>query len=492
VTKNSVELAAPDFFTHPKWDVTLGPEVGEVATLAGLAPYPEQQVLLDEVFALDRNNPNRSASFEAAAVVTRQQLKTGLLKQLALGWLFVMPQPLVIWSAHEFGTAQEAFRDMQGLLASSPDLDRRIMKIRTAAGSEAIEMRDGSRLRFKARTSGGGRGLTGSKVILDEAFALDASQMGALLPTLIAVPDPQVIYASSAGLAKSLVLRGVRDRGRKGADRMTYAEWLAEFRDCADKTCDHAVGTDGCALDDKDLWRKACIISARKDRDEMQAIANLRMALPPAEFMRECLGWWDEPTGEAVVSAATWETCEDPVSTAVRDYRFALDVSPARSWAAISVAGYRADGLPHLEVTSRKGLIDHRPGVNWVVERAVELRDAQPGFALTIVGGSAAEALVPALTLAGVPLEFVKSADVPAACGLFYDLATSGRVRHIGQTELSDALTGARKNVEDGEGAWRWGRRKSAADITPLYAATVALWALTNSSPPAEPSIHFL
>ena len=74
---------------------------------------------------------------------------------------------------------------------------------------------------------------------------------------------------------------------------------------------------------------------------------------------------------------------------------------------------------------------------------------------------------------------------------MFFDLATTKGLRHIGQSELTDALAGARKNVDDGETAWRWGRRKSSADITPLYAATVALWALTQS-PPVEPSIHFL
>jgi hypothetical protein len=75
---------------------------------------------------------------------------------------------------------------------------------------------------------------------------------------------------------------------------------------------------------------------------------------------------------------------------------------------------------------------------------------------------------------------------------MFFDLATTKGLRHIGQPDLTDALKGARKNSEDGEGAWRWGRRKSASDITPLYAATVALWALNAVPAPAEPSVYFL
>ena len=52
------------------------------------------------------------AAFETAIVAPRQNLKTGTLKQGALGWMFLLDRRLIVWSAHEFSTAQEAFRDM--------------------------------------------------------------------------------------------------------------------------------------------------------------------------------------------------------------------------------------------------------------------------------------------------------------------------------------------------------------------------------------------
>lgn len=474
MTRSSVRLAEPDFFTHPQWSVTLGPEVAEVASLAGFTPYPEQALLLDEVFALDPKAP-RSASFETAVICSRQQMKTGLLKMLALGWLYVMPQPLVIWSAHEFGTSQEAFRDMQSLIASSPDLERRVAKIRTAAGSEAIEMKDGSRLRFKARTSGGGRGLTAPKVILDEAFALEPAMMGALLPTLIAVPDPQVIYGSSAGMARSAILRGVRDRGRSGADRVTYAEWLAPRRDCAEPTCQHAPGTAGCALDDIDLWRHACPITARKDPEKMQAIANLRQALPPEEFMRECLGWWDEPMGDAPIPEGLWSSLLDGDSSIGGAVSFALDVSPERDWACLVAAGRNEQDRVHVEITGNSVAHqwDHRPGVTWVVDRVASVTNGDP---LYIAAGSAAESLVPDLEAAGVYVVRVTARDLVAACGRFYDLAVGEGLAHPDQTELATAVTSARQRWL-GEKAFTWSRPSGRGDLTPLYAATLAVWA---------------
>lgn len=177
-----------------------------------------------------------------------------------------------------------------------------------------------------------------------------------------------------------------------------------------------------------------------------------------------------------VVPATSWAQCQDSESQIVTQHAFGLDVSPDRSWAAVGVAGARADGLPHVEITSSAQVMDHRPGVDWVIPRMAQLAARWPDARVVIASGSAAESLVPALTEAGVTVDFVKAGDINAACGLFFDLATTTGLRHIGQAELTDALGTARKNQEDGEGAWRWGRRRSTADITPLYAVTLALW----------------
>ena len=252
----SATLVEPAFHTAPAWSRTLGPEVADLCGHFGYPPVPEQQLLLDDTFGFDSNG--RSVAFEIAAICSRQNLKTVFLMQAAIGWLFVTDQRLVVWSAHDFGTAQETFRDMEQRVTGSDILRRRVKNISHGNGDEAIELLSGSRLMFKARTTGGGRGLTGDKVILDEAFALQPSHMGALLPTLSARPDPQVAYGSSAGLASSDVLRGLRDRGRAGTSpRLAYAEWCAPDGTCATISCRHALGVEGCALDDPANWQQA-------------------------------------------------------------------------------------------------------------------------------------------------------------------------------------------------------------------------------------------
>ena len=78
---------------------------------------------------------------------------------------------------------------------------KRVKTVTRSHGDEGVELTTGQRLRFVARSRSSGRGFTGDCVILDEAFNLNAEDMAALLPTLAARPNPQVWYASSAGMA---------------------------------------------------------------------------------------------------------------------------------------------------------------------------------------------------------------------------------------------------------------------------------------------------
>lgn len=440
------------------------------------------------------------------ALVARQNGKGGWLEAIAVWSLFEAHlggrqfgsdakrpglKNFTLWTAHELKTSDEAYLRVKNLIQSNDDLAAEVVRWDGGlTGQHVIELRDGSRLAFLARSKSSGRGFSPRRVIFDESQEFSALAHRAMLyATSAQGTNRQLIYTGTVPSEEntSEIWTGIRDVGRKGeSKRAAWAEWTPTGSDDPKHTIDAtswaaraqanpALGTDRLLHETIDAeWEAA--------QSDIEG------------FLRERLSIWPTAVGDAgvVIDAAKWNgVCLDPASKVVGNAVFVLDVSPSRAWASIAIAGNRTDGLPHLEVASRAGVIDHRPGVEWVVARAVELKEARPGFTLTLVSGSSAEPLIPALTAAGVDLEFVKAADLPAACGLFFDLVESGGLRHIGQSDLTDALKAARKNVEDGEAAWRWGRRKSASDITPLYAATVALWALTQYRP-IEPSIYFL
>ncbi|MGH3679587.1 MAG: hypothetical protein ACRDT2_04915 [Natronosporangium sp.] len=480
-------LVKPRYAFRPEVGQTLGPEVADLAALAGYAPDPEQELGLDALFAIDERG--KSTAFEFCLICSRQNLKTGLFKQAALGWLFVTEQRLVVWSAHEMGTTKEAFRDLATLIEGCGPLRRRLASgpsngIYRGNGDEAIELASGQRIKFKARTHGGGRGLTGDKDILDEAFALKPDHMGSLLPTLSAVPDPQVVYGSTAGKADSDVLRDIRDRGRAGSSpSLVYLEWCAPEGGCATEGCDHGKTAAGCALDDPENWRQANPAMGR--RITVAYIANERQALPPLEFARERLGWWDAPgAGERAVDLEAWRRLADEDSAPVGRVAFAVDMSPERR-VSIGVAGKRADGKCHGEVTGRDGVLDTNLTPEAVPARLVELVDAWSPVAVLIDPAAPAGALLPALEEAG--LEVVTEPDAGSrrvlvkltatetaqAFGLMQDLVTHDGFRHPDQAAVNAAVDGAR--VRDrGDGAATLSRKNSLVDISPFVAVTYA------------------
>jgi hypothetical protein len=459
-------LVEPAFHTSPKWSRSLGPEVADLCELAGFGPFPEQRLFLDDLFAIDKND--RSVSFEAAVICARQNLKTGALKQAALGWLFLMDQPLTVWSAQEFRTSQEAFRDLSNIIDGSDYLRRRVKAIYRGNGDESIELTSGARLIFKARTSGGGRGLTGHKVILDEAYALQPQHMGALLPTLMSVPDPQVVYASSAGMATSEILRSIRDRGRKGSERMTYSEWCSERGTCESDHCDHVQGTPGCLADDPEMWVAANPVHARRD-PSMAAVRALRDSLPPEEFVRECMGWWDDPADSSMagIDPAAWAACGDLDSRRSGRITIGVDMTPDRSTVNLAIVADRADGVVHGE------LIESRRGATWVIGRLKELTAQHNPTGIVVDNGSPAGSLIPEMERAGLHLFQPNVGEYSKACGELHDLVVSKSFAHIDQHPLNAAVEGARAHAL-GRGQWVW-RPRSTVSISPLIALTNAL-----------------
>lgn len=152
-------------------------------------------------------------------VVPRQNGKGGILEARELAGLFLFHEQLILHSAHEFKTAAEAFRRLLSLIQNTPDLDKRVNRVRTSHGDEGIELIGGQRLRFVARSTGSGRGFTGDCIILDEAYNLSSAGMSALFPTMAAIRNPQLWYTSSAPLPRqeSDTLRRLCKRGRDGA-----------------------------------------------------------------------------------------------------------------------------------------------------------------------------------------------------------------------------------------------------------------------------------
>lgn len=478
-------IIAPAHLWVPDHVSTAGGAAADLMESAGLIPDAEQRLALDIILA--ERADGRWASFVAALIATRQWIKTFTFKAIALHDLYVLDTRLVVWTAHEFSTAMEAFRDLKEIIDGTPHFSRRVKKITEANGEEAIELINGQRLRFRARTKAGGRGLTGDRVILDEGFALRPPHMGSLMPTMAAksqTGNPQIVIGSSAGMVQSDVLRDVRDRGRAGGDpTLAYIEWCVPEGSCDDDDCDHARNRIGCACDDMEKIRLGT--PALEKRISIPYVRAERQNMTPEEYARERMGWWEDPVGDGDdVPLAEWRDCADDTAAPTEPLVYSVDIAPDHLWSSIVVCGGPVE------------VIEHGRGSSWLLERLCDLDNEHHPDALVLDPAGPVGSIIPDLEAAGWEIRtkenpdgtlvLLTATDVLRACGSIYTAVLERELVHRDQPVLNDAFIGAaRRKVGD---AWKWSRRDSDVCITPLVAATCArwVWAGINESKPAR------
>lgn len=475
------ESAPPAHRSVPAYDGTHGDLACEIGEALGLVPDPDQRDILNAIFAYRSTAPNVPVCFECGVVGPRQNIKTSTLLIAACTDLFVFRWPLHVWTAHLFKTSRSTFLDMVARIDGAPDLRRMCKRPRMANNQEAIALKTGEEIQFYSRSKGGGRGITAPRITLDEALFLAASDMGALLPTMATIEGAQVRYASSGGLVSSDVLRGLRDRGRANVDpTLAYFEWGAEHRPCVEPECSHAMGIEGCALDDRELWWQANVALGRRITEER--LEKFRRSMPPGEFAREFLTWWDDPPRlSSKIGEQEWLDCRDRDSTFDKVAVWSVAVAVDASWAAIAVCGYRADGRLHAEIPADS----YRRGTDWVAGRVAELRAKHGDAPVVVETKGPRSTVIEDLQAAEVPTIEATPDDLTEACGLLQDEVNRRRLRHLGQPMLDVSLNNAAtRQVGD---AWSWSRVASSAEIAPLVAVTLAVWGSRRLAPVAGP-----
>lgn len=454
---------------------TYGGEAADLADLYGRPLDPEQRVTVDAIMSHDKRG--MWAALEAARILARQNGKTGgEMTAVTFADLFLFDADVITWTAHLFKTAREAFDDHKTLIAGTPELSRRVKKITEANGEEAIELTSGAKLQYLARSKGGGRGLGGKRVVMDEA--LFPMPLAALLPTMSARENAQILYAASAGLLQSAQLRSLRNRGRAGGDgSLVYVEHCAPEGGCEVEDCDHRLGVKGCALDDETNWQKANPALGR--RIFVSYVRSERRALTPEDFATERMGWWQDPVAEGQeVSLEQWQAVADPAAVPADPLVFGLDASPRMASASIVAVGGSSDDptIPVGEIPTGC----HRKGTHWVAERVAELVQAHGDPPVVIDPASPAGALIPALIAVGVEPVLMSGREVIQACGALIAAIADEQIRHRDDPILTAAVMGARQRAVGD--SFKWTRANSQVDISSLAALTWALhhWRATH------------
>jgi phage terminase large subunit-like protein len=442
--------------------------VAAIATKLGTPLMPWQRHVVDVALEID---PATGLLAYRTVVVTvpRQAGKTTLLLSVmthrALGPFGGNQR--IVYTAQTAQDARHKWRDEHVPMLEQSEFEP-MFEVRHSNGSEAVRWGNGSLQTIVATTEKAGHGQSLDLAVVDEAFAHDNRLEQSLKPAMITREQPQLWIISTAGTASSTWLRSKVDRGREScstgeASGMAYFEWSAGDDDdpTADATwlaCHPALG------------HTISLEALRADFASMEL----------AEAERAYLNRWTSAAVASPIPVSTWNRREDTALELGDDLVFALDFTPDRSSASIVAAGPAGD---------RNGveLVDHRKGTDWVVSRCIELHDRWKPRALVVDGAGPAASVIPDLEAAGIPVVVSGSRDMASACGRIYDAVINDKLRHRGQPPLTAAVTGsAKRKLGD---AWAWSRSSSAVDISPLVAATLALWGATSipAKPAADP-----
>lgn len=341
----------------------------------------------------------------------------------------------------------------------------------------------------------------GNCVVYDESMFLSDEQVGASMPTMSAVANPQMIYTASAGYHDSVQLAMVRRRILKHDQSLMGAEWSIDphLDTCprdeilGRKTNRYVICSKHDDRDDPRSWAKAN--PAFGTRISYEHVVKEFKSMSPAAFDRERLGvgdWPEEEESWTVIPEEAWERCAmaDP-GGAVRPLAFAVDINPEMNVTTIAAAWRRLDrdhGLARTDqpLTYRTVLEIprgcSREGTGWVVERLTELRREWRPIAVCFPKNGPAAGLADQAENAGIEVVRATSGDEGEAFAQLITAIRNRTVIHLGR-EQAPALWSAIASAQTrtvGDGGQAWSRKESDSDITPIVAATLACWALNK------------
>ncbi len=152
-----------------------------------------------------------------------------------------------------------------------------------------------------------------------------------------------------------------------------------------------------------------------------------------------------------------------------------MEISEDRAHTSILAVGYVSKGVVLVD------LLAYLTGTG-ATSTVLRLRKTRRVQSVILDPHSQGATLIKPLTDAEVTVTRPSTSDIAVAHGTFLDELAAGRLRHAGQPELDTAVRhGAQRPLG---GATAWQRRGMPVDVSPLSAATLAVWGLLYG--PAE------
>lgn len=485
-------------------ETTLGYEVIDFAEqVLHVDLYPWQKWLLIHALEL---KPDGSYRFRKVIVeVARQNGKTTLMGVLAAWWLFIdsnrWPQKvppskfLIVGAAQTLDNAKGPYSQVKTWCNPIPEteednelaipaLQAITGKISNVNGEEEIPTR--RRARYIVRAANNIRSKSASKAVFDELREQHKEDgWNAVSQITKAIWSGQLWGISNAGDYRSIVLKKQVEKGRAlvrawhefvDAGIQNIEDWL-ENNDGSFGFFEWSA-VENCPVDDEEGILHANP-SIGYGPMSVQSIRSDIDGMTEAAFRTEVLCQWVTADIEPYIDPKLWKRGIDENSEIAPGNRIVLgiDVSDDRSTTWISAAGYRADGLPHVEAILR------RAGMMWVPKVLEAIQETNPSITEVAIQGKGCPAsdLIDPLVEKGWTVHRVEGSKLGSATGRINDRTREGKLRHLPQPAI-DAQVSAAIIRRLGE-VVVWNRRDAPIQISGLVAESYALFALEAEQP---------
>lgn len=426
-------------------------DVADLAASLGM-PLDEWQEYALEA-AMGERADGRWVSKFVGISAPRQNGKSQIIVARALAGVLLFNEKMIIISAHETDTARTVWKRLLDLIEGNPSLEARVTGRMDAIGREFVSFgkgQDKQTIKLKARQKSGARGFSADCLLLDEAQILGKSAWGSIVPTMSAMPNPQMWLFGTPPTTEDdpFAFTRVRSSALAKKPRHAWLEWSADPDDDFGKP---------------ETWAKAN--PSYGVRISREACADDRAAMDDDQFALERLGIWTDASRAVVPVMPNWsarKVSSPPPPVAA----IAVAVDPDRVW--ISIGAASEGDVPHLGSVIRRRMDSDRAFV--VAEVARIQRERRCAVVLDRKGP--ASSLERELEAAGVEITAAGLDDYVTACADLFDAVDAGRVTHGDYDDLNAAVAAAdKRKVGD---RWAWSRRNG--DVSMLEAVTLAMW----------------
>jgi phage terminase large subunit-like protein len=402
--------------------------------------------------------------YEALVIqMGRRATKTSSIQATLLGRCFSIPGYRIISTAQTGTLSQQFLAELgQQLEMAYPDEDTRPFRFYKSNGSIRIVWDNGSQWRAVKPQASAFRGSYADCILMDEAGEYDAKTtedlLAGALPVMATRPQAQLIVTGTPPKTREGLLWQYLQAGRKGTEGLGILDYSMEpTQDATDEAVWQAVypGLSSCLVSLKFL-RKAL---------ETQGLLS---------FSREFLCLDPVASSLRAIAEEDWLAGQEADMLTLPESNFSLsyEVSMDGGSAAVAVAWFSEDGIPHVQI------LEHKAGYQWL-----------PGYigkALTdyrgteIVYDAIGNNLAVNQKIQGMPrvpksnLRALTMKEVAGGVSTFTSAVSDRALVHAKDASIDAAVESVAFRYSGDSRLWS--RGNSNADISPLVAASNALY----------------